>query len=84
LLDVGAEFGIVKKAGSWYEYNGEKLGQGKESARMYLMEHKKLAEEIEKKLREYSAGKSEQYLSLGQEEEAPGESLAALPDEDKE
>ncbi|MFH1295352.1 MAG: recombinase RecA, partial [bacterium] len=47
LLDVGAEFGIVKKAGSWYEYNGEKLGQGKESARMYLMEHKKLAEEIE-------------------------------------
>jgi recombination protein RecA len=69
LLDVGAEFGIVKKAGAWYEYSGEKLGQGRESARTYLQENKKVAEEIEKKIRLYSQDKSEQFLALGKEEE---------------
>jgi len=77
LLDVGAEFGIVKKSGSWYEYNGEKLGQGKESARTYLKENKKAAEEIEKKIREFSKEKSKQYLSLGQEDNEPNASLTA-------
>lgn len=68
LLDVGLEFGLVKKSGSWYEYNGEKLGQGKESARAYLKENKKLADELERKIRDFSREKTEEFLSLGQEE----------------
>ncbi len=68
LLDVGSEFGLIKKSGSWYEYNGEKLGQGKESARAYLRENKKLADELEKKIRDFSKDKSEEFLSLGQDD----------------
>jgi len=81
LLDVGTEFEIIKKAGSWYEYNGEKLGQGRESARAYLKENRKVAEEVERKIREYSKDKSEQFLSLGKEEEAVTTSTEASTNE---
>ena len=69
LLDVGVEVEVVKKSGSWYEYNGEKLGQGRESSRAALKDNKKLADEIEKKIREHYKEKSEEYLSLGKEED---------------
>lgn len=69
LLDVGAEFGIVKKSGSWYEFNGEKLGQGREAARDYLVENKKVAEEIEKKVRQIPAEGSRQALAIGSEDD---------------
>jgi len=52
LIDVGTELGVVKKSGAWYEYNGEKIGQGKESVKQLLKENGKLAAEIEKKIRE--------------------------------
>lgn len=52
LIDVGTELEVIKKSGSWYEYNGEKLGQGKEAAKQLLKENTKLAAEIEKKIRE--------------------------------
>lgn len=51
LLDIGSEHKIVEKAGSWYSYNGERLGQGKDNARQFLKEHLPLAEEIEVKVR---------------------------------
>ena len=69
MLDVGVEVEVVKKSGSWYEYNGEKLGQGRESSRAALKDNKKLADEIEKKIREHYKEKSEEYLSLGKEED---------------
>lgn len=84
LLDVGSEFGIVKKAGSWYEYNGEKLGQGKESARTYLKDNKKIAEEIDKKIREFSKVKSDQFLALGQEDDTLGSLVSKAEDFDEE
>lgn len=52
LLDLGVQEGIVKKAGAWYSYNDEKIGQGKENSGIYLNEHPEKAEEIEKLLRE--------------------------------
>lgn len=52
LLDVGVDFDIVKKSGSWYQYNDQKLGQGREGAKAYLKENATLAEEIDKKIRE--------------------------------
>jgi recombination protein RecA len=52
LLDMGVEHGIVKKAGAWYTYDGEQLGQGRENARTFLKEHTDLAEEIRKKITE--------------------------------
>ncbi|MFM8999713.1 MAG: recombinase RecA [Actinomycetota bacterium] len=52
LLDVGVDLEIVKKSGAWFTYEGEQLGQGRENARQFLAEHRDLAEEIERKVRE--------------------------------
>jgi recombination protein RecA len=52
LIDLGVEQSIVRKAGAWYTYDGEQLGQGKENARNFLRENPDRANEIEKKLKE--------------------------------
>ncbi len=52
LLDLGSTLGVVNKSGSWYEYDGQKLGQGKESARTFLKEEPKIAQKIETQIRE--------------------------------
>ena len=54
LLDMGVKIGVVEKSGAWYSFNGEKIGQGKETARNYLKEHPEVAEKIEKKIRNNS------------------------------
>ncbi|HET6771204.1 MAG TPA: hypothetical protein VFH75_06170, partial [Actinomycetota bacterium] len=52
LLDVGVDTEIVKKSGAWFTYEGEQLGQGRENSRQFLAEHKDIAGEIERKIRE--------------------------------
>ena len=52
LIDLGVEHSIVRKAGAWYTYEGDQLGQGKENARNFLRDNPDLANEIEKKLKE--------------------------------
>jgi len=52
LLDLGVQEGIVHKAGAWYSYNNEKIGQGKENSGIYLKENPEVADEIEKLIRE--------------------------------
>jgi recombination protein RecA len=52
LIDMGVEHGIVRKAGAWYTYEGDQLGQGKENARTFLRDNPELADEIEKKIKE--------------------------------
>jgi recombination protein RecA len=54
LVDIGAKQGLIGKAGAWYSYKGEKIGQGKDNARNYLKEHPAAAAEIEKAIREAS------------------------------
>jgi recombination protein RecA len=51
LLDMGVETGVLEKSGSWFIYNGERMGQGRENSKNYLKEHKDKAVEIEKELR---------------------------------
>jgi len=51
ILDLGSDAKIVEKAGAWYSYNGERIGQGKDNARNYLKERPALAREIENKVR---------------------------------
>lgn len=51
LIDLGVKAGIVEKAGAWFSYNGEKLGQGRENAKQVLRENPALADEIERKIR---------------------------------
>lgn len=52
LIELGSTLKIVEKAGSWYSYNGEKIGQGKDNVRQYLKSHPEVASEINAKIRE--------------------------------
>ena len=52
LIDLGVRNDLVEKAGAWYTYNGERIGQGKENVRQFLRENLRIAEEIESHLRE--------------------------------
>jgi len=51
ILDVGVEMEIIEKSGSWYSYKNERIGQGRENAKMYLTQNVKATEEIEKKVK---------------------------------
>ncbi len=52
LLDLGSDHGIVEKSGSWFSYAGERLGQGRETARLFLKEHPEIRKKIESAVRE--------------------------------
>jgi recombination protein RecA len=52
LIDLGVEEGIIRKAGAWFTYDGDQLGQGKENARTFLREHADVALEIERRILE--------------------------------
>ena len=52
ILDLGVDLELVEKSGSWFSYNGERIGQGRERAKQYLEENPAVAAEIEKKLRD--------------------------------
>lgn len=51
LIDLGVEAGIIRKAGAWFTYDGDQLGQGKENARNYLLKNPEVADELELKIR---------------------------------
>jgi recombination protein RecA len=65
LIDLGVENGLVRKAGAWYTYEGDQLGQGKENARKFLKDNPDLAEELEKKIKE--------KLGIGPQIDAPAD-----------
>ena len=51
LIDMGVEENIIEKSGSWYSYQGDRIGQGKENVRDYLIEHPEMADQVEAQLR---------------------------------
>jgi recombination protein RecA len=51
IVDLGVKQNIIEKSGAWYSFNGDRIGQGKENARDFLIEHKDIAAEIEKRVR---------------------------------
>ena len=53
IVDLGVDAGIIEKSGSWFSYNGEKLGQGKENVKLLLKQNTTLRDELEKKIRQY-------------------------------
>ena len=66
ILDIGVNLDIVEKSGSWFSYNGERIGQGRENVKQYLKEHPEMMKDIEEKIR---AKFSEAFeKSLGEEE----------------
>ena len=59
ILDLGVEYEIIKKSGSWFSYGESKIGQGREAVRQLLMDNPELTEEIEAKIREAIAAQGE-------------------------
>ena len=55
ILDLSVTSNVVQKSGAWFAYNGDKIGQGRENAKIYLSEHPDIMEEIEQKVREHFA-----------------------------
>jgi recombination protein RecA len=51
IIDMGSAQNIIEKSGAWYSYKGERIGQGKENARLFLVEHPQIAREIEAQVR---------------------------------
>ena len=76
ILDLGADNKIVEKSGSWYSYNGERIGQGKDNARLFLKERPALAREIENKVRA-ALGVRELQAGVGEAEEGGKASKAS-------
>ena len=77
LIDFGVEHGIVKKSGSWYTYDGDQLGQGKENARRFLKEHTDVALEIENKIKVKLGLLDDPNAAADDDAAAPVEDLAA-------
>ncbi len=73
LLDVGVELGIFEKKGSFYNYGGKPLAQGKEGAKMTLRDDKKLSDEVEKKIREIVASGKKLPKEIGEETDSEEE-----------
>jgi recombination protein RecA len=71
LIDMGVEHGFVRKAGAWYTYEGDQLGQGKENARSFLKDNPDLSDELEKKIKE--------KLGIGPRVDQKAEPIAAVP-----
>jgi recombination protein RecA len=51
IIELGSQLGIIEKSGAWYSYRSERIGQGKDNARIYLQQHKDVAREIEEQVR---------------------------------
>ncbi|HQZ81510.1 MAG TPA: DNA recombination/repair protein RecA, partial [Steroidobacteraceae bacterium] len=51
IIDLGSTHGIVEKSGAWYSYKGERIGQGKDNARNFLVQHPEIAKDIEAQVR---------------------------------
>lgn len=68
LLDVGLELGIVGKNGSFFNYDGKPIAQGKEAAKMYLSDNPKVADEIEKKIRDMATSGKKLPKEIGEED----------------
>jgi len=72
LIDLGVQNGLVDKAGAWYSYNGDRIGQGKENVRKHFIENPQIADEIDNKLRDMLLSKvtvEPEAEALEQEEE---------------
>ena len=85
LIDVGVDVGLVRKAGAWYTYEGDQLGQGKENSRQFLKDNPDLANELEKKIMEHMGigaqvdQASDQASDLSTDVSASSDVVGAIP-----
>lgn len=84
LIDLGVKAGVVEKSGSWYSYGAQRIGQGKENTRKFLLENMDMADEIEEKVRADAGlvdieelSQEEAKMTEGQDDEPPIEEAAS-------
>ncbi len=71
LIDLGVKAGIVEKSGSWFSFDSQRIGQGRENAKQFLRDHKEAAEAIEKRIREQAGAVADKMLvGAGEDDEA--------------
>jgi recombination protein RecA len=73
VIDLGVSAKIVDKAGAWYSYNGDRIGQGKDNAREFLRENPEIAREIENRIRESLGVNAMAETAVGASAEVAGE-----------
>ena len=67
IIDLGVAEGFVEKSGSWYSFNGNRIGQGRENAKKFLLDNKEIADEIEGMIRKKNSTSEEEQEQLGEE-----------------
>ncbi len=70
LIDLGNRVGVIEKSGSWYAYDGQRIGQGRENAKLYLKQNPQIAEAIERAIRQNAGLISTQMFDNGLGEES--------------
>ncbi|WP_207432801.1 recombinase RecA [Sabulibacter ruber] len=69
ILDLGVELGVVQKSGSWFSYNGDRLGQGRDAVKQFLLDNEELMQEIETKIRNMVKGEPEKVAAALEDNE---------------
>lgn len=69
IVDIGAELDIIQKSGSWYSYNGERIGQGRENVKQFLRANPEIRDEISQKIRESVGLNSSAYTIASHDED---------------
>ena len=73
LVDLGVKAGVIEKSGAWFSYNSQRLGQGRENAKLFLRDNPELAREVETMLRQNAGLIAEKFLENGGEGDQPDE-----------
>ncbi|GAB1759110.1 recombinase RecA [Priestia megaterium] len=73
ILDIGSEVDIVQKSGSWFSYNGERLGQGRENAKVFLKENPEIREEIRKNIIDFKYGNTDNDNDIDNDNDSDSE-----------
>ncbi|MEB4861204.1 recombinase RecA [Priestia megaterium] len=73
ILDIGSEVDIVQKSGSWFSYNGERLGQGRENAKVFLKENPEIREEIRKNIIDFKYGNTDNNNDIDNDNDSDSE-----------
>ena len=68
LVDIAAEAGIIEKSGAWYSYGKERIGQGRENAKLYLKDHPEMSAEVEARVKEHLGVKAAPSPAAGEDE----------------
>ncbi len=74
LIELAVDRGLIQKSGSWFSYNGSRIGQGRDNVRLFLQDHTEIADQIEKKIREeFNAGNIAVELEQGGDDDEMGD-----------